>query len=873
MSRPKRNADDFAEEIRAHIALEAARLRGEGLSQADAELAARRAFGNRTAAEETFHESRRWLWWDAAGKDLAYALRTLRRNPVFTAAAALTLALGIGANTAIFSLIDTALLRPLPYPHAERIMALYARNARSDCDALSPATFLDYRRQDSSFEHLAAYRETAFNLTGQDRPERIDGATVTPDFFAVMGVPAELGRTLTVEQEAPGGARSVVLGYSLWQRRFGGNAEILGRAIEIDGEPLTVVGVMPPYFRYPPACEAWRPARYAVPEQPLRPEVNQSDSRDSHYFSTIARLKAGTTRAEALAQADTIAARLRRLYGEDEAMARATLLTLQDDLIGETRPALLVLLGAVALLLLIACANVANILLARGASRQKEIAIRGALGAGRARLVRQFLTEGLTLGAMGGVLGVAVAYLARVPLRALLPVDAYAGTVGQLNARVLAFTALATVSSAVLFGLFPALQATGFDLNAVLKEAARGSGAGVRARRARSVLVVAEVALAGVLLIGAGLLLRSFSRLLAVPEGFEAEHVLSLQLTLSRARYPDDAGRARLVRQLLERMDAVPGVAAAAAISRLPLNPGNSTRGIDVKGRVAPPGGDPGPDYLVASPGYFRALGIRVVKGRAFTERDGADAAPVVIVNQAMARYFWPQQDPIGQWVTVGACGKENEWCQVVGVVDDVRQHGLDQAPRPAVYVPYARDPWPFMAFVVRTRTEPAAAAPAIESAVYSVDKEQPVFNVRPMQDVVAQSLSPRRLRMTLIGAFAFLALGLAAVGIYGVTAYSVAQRRQEIGIRMALGAKRGDVLRTVVGEALRLAVAGVAAGAAMSLALTRFLAGMLYGIQLTDGATYAGVGILLVATAVVSSLIPAWRAARADPLASLRVQ
>ncbi len=869
----KRRPDDFAAEIRAHVALEAARLRREGLSEAAAEQAAHRAFGNRAAAEERFYESGRWLWWDAAAKDLAYALRTLRRNPVFTAAAALTLALGIGANTAIFSLIDTALLRPLPYPHAERIVALYARSARSGNEALSPATFLDYRRQDSSFEHLAAYRETAFNLTGPDRPERIDGATVTPAFFAVMGVPAQLGRTLTAAQDAPGGARSVVLGYALWQRRFGGDAEMLGRTVEIDGEPLIVVGVMPPYFRYPPACEAWRPARYVVPEQPLRPEVNQSDTRDAHYFSTIGRLKAATTLARAQAQGDTIAARLKRLYGDDEEMARAALFTLQDDLIGETRPALLLLLGAVALLLLIACANVANILLARGASRRKEIAIRGALGAGRARLVRQFLTEGLTLGALGGVLGMVVAYLARTPLHALLPANAYAGTALQLNARVLAFTALATVGSTVLFGLFPALQATGFDLNAVLKEAARGSGAGVGARRTRSVLVVAEVALAGVLLIGAGLLLRSFSRLLAVPEGFAADHVLSLQLSLSRARYPDDAGRARLVRQLLERIDAVPGVAYTAAISRLPLNPGNSTRGLDVKGRVAPPGGDLGPDYLVASPDYFRALGIRLVQGRAFTERDGVDSLPVVIVNQALARHFWPRQDAIGQWVTVGACGKENEWCQVVGVVDDVRQHGLDQTPRPAVYVPYARDPWPFMAFVVRTRTGPAATAPAIELAVHSVDKEQPVFNMRPMQDVVTQSLSPRRLRMMLLGTFAFLALCLAAVGIYGVTAYAVAQRTQEIGIRMALGAKRGDVLRVVVGEALRLAVAGVAAGAVLSFAVTRFLATMLYGIQRTDAATYAGVGALLVVTAVLSSLIPAWRAARADPLASLRVQ
>jgi predicted permease len=442
-----------------------------------------------------------------------------------------------------------------------------------------------------------------------------------------------------------------------------------------------------------------------------------------------------------------------------------------------------------------------------------------------------------------------------------------------LDARVLVFTAVVSVVAAVLFGFFPALQAARFDLNGVLKEGGRGAAAGPRAHRARSLLVVAEVALAGVLLIGAGLLLRSFSRLLGVPEGFSPQQVLSLQLSLPNGQYPDPDRRARFVSQVLARMNAIPGVSSAAAISRLPLNPGNSTRGLDVKGRPPSTDSEIAPDYLVISPDYFRAMGIRLAKGRVFTDRDDPNAPPVVIVNQAMVRHFWPNQDAIGQFVTVGACGKENEWCQVIGVVDDVRQHGLDQTARPAVYIPYARDPWPFMAFVVRTGIEPGSASSAVEAAVHSVDKEQAVYNIRTMSDVISTSLSPRRLRMLLIGSFAFLALILACVGIYGVMAYAVVQRTREIGIRIALGAGRADVLRVIVAGALKLALAGVAIGAALSFALTRFLSKMLYGVQPTDAPTFLGVCALLVFMAVVASYIPAWRATRVDPLTALRTE
>jgi len=868
----RRAGNDFSAEIQAHIALEAERLRADGLSQADAEAAARRAFGNPTAAEERYYESGRWMWWDQVSRDSQYALRMLRRSPAFTVAAVLTLALGIGANTAIFSVIDAALLRPLPYPQPDRLVMLYGRGQSRENAELSPATYLDFHRQSRALD-LAGYRQSPFNVTGQDRPERIAGAVVTPDFFGVLGVQAQLGRTLTPDLDRPGAARAVVLSYALWQRRYGGNADVLGRQIVLDGEPRTVVGVMPRFFQYPEESELWTAARFAVPEHILRPNLDQSNIRDSHYFDTIGRLRPGFSLAQAQAEADTIARRLKQQYGSNEEADNAALVTLRDDLIGPARPALMILLGAVGLLLLIACANVANILLARGAARQKEIAVRSALGAGRARLVRQFLTESILLAAAGGVLGVALAYAGLRPLRALLPEGMLGSAALKLDPRVLAFTTLVSLASGILFGLFPALHLSGARaLDGMLKEQGRGSSGGMRAHRARSALVAIEVALAAVLLVGAGLLIRSFSRLLAVSEGFQAERVLSLRLSLPEARYPGTADRARFVTRTLESIAALPGVGSAAVVSRLPLNPGNSTRSVDIKGRTSTPD-DPAPDYLVTSPDYFRAMGIRLLRGRAFTERDDASAPPVVLVNQSMARVFWPGRNPVGDFVMVGGCGNENDWCQVVGVVEDVHQHNLDQTPRPAVYVPYARDPWPFMVFVVRTSTEPAAAASAVQSAIHSIDRDQPLYGVRSMEEVVSASRSPRRVRMLLLSLFAALALALACVGIYGVMAYLVAQRAHEIGIRMALGADRKDVLGLIVGQGLKLSLAGVAAGLLLAAGLSRFLSTVLYGVGTTDAPTFVGVAALLIALAAAASYLPAWRASRVDPVTALRAE
>ena len=868
----RRGHNDFRAEIQAHIALEADRLRSEGLSREDAEAAARRAFGNSTSAAERFYESGRWRWWDEVRKDARFALRVLRRSPAFTAAAVLTLALGIGANTAIFSVIDAALLRPLPYPQPDRIVKVYGGVSTGERDTLSPATFLDFRRQTRAFDHLAAFRQSPFNMTGQDRPERIKGAVVTPDFFGVMGVPARLGRTLAAGLDKPGAPRTVVLSYALWQRRYAGSPDVLGRQMVLDGEPRTVVGVMPPYFQYPPQAELWTAARFAVPEHVLRPTVDESNVRDTYYFDTIGRVRAGLSLAQARGEANAIARRLKQQYGSDEGASTVALIPLHDDLVAPTRPALIVLLAAVALLLLIACANVANILLARGAARQKEIAVRTALGAGRARLARQFLTESVLLAVAGVGLGIALAYAALPALRAVTPSDTMASATIAVDSRVLVFTTLVSLACGILFGLFPALHLSGAALDSMLKEGSRGSSGGVGAHRTRSVLVVSEVALAAVLLIGAGLLIRSFSRLLSVAEGFRPERVLSFQLSLPQARYPAAADRARFTSRALESIAALPGVDSAAAISRLPLNPGASTRSVDIKGRTSA-ADDAAPDYLVVTPGYFRSMGIRLAGGRAFTERDGPGAPLAVIVNQSMARYFWPGRNPLGEFVKVDGCGKENEWCQVVGVVEDVRQRSLDQRPPAALYVPYATDPWPFMTFVVRTRTDPAAAASAIQDAIHFVDKDEPLYGVRTMDQVVSESRSPRRVRMLLLSLFAALALALACVGIYGVMAYSVAERAHEIGIRMALGAERKDVLSLVVGQGLRLALAGLAVGLLLAAGLSRFLSSILFGIATTDLPTFAGVSVLLVVLAAAASYLPAWRAARLDPVTSLRSQ
>ncbi|HEY2823465.1 MAG TPA: ABC transporter permease [Candidatus Acidoferrum sp.] len=805
-------------------------------------------------------------------RDVRFGIRMLAKNPAFTAIAVITLALGIGANAAIFSVIDAALLRPLPYANANRIVVLYQTDEEKQTDTPSPVDFLEFKRQSSSFSYLTAYRGMPVNLSGVGQPERVEGAVVTSNFFSTLGAGALHGRTILPELDPPGGTNVAVLAYGFWQRKFGGDPTIIGRPIEIDGASRIVVGVMSPNFSYPTGTDLWISSQFAVVPHPLRPTEDPATRHGTHYFDALGLLKPGVTMAQASAEVDTIAKRLKQQFGDDEEGTGAMLVPLRQVLVGDTRPALLILLGAVTLVLLIACVNVANIVLARGASRQREMALRITLGAGRLDLLRHLLVESLLLALAGGGLGVLLAYWGLSPLRSMVPPKMIGGAPIALDARVLLFTLFVSLLSGVLFGLIPGLRTLGVDLNGSLQEGGRGNSGGARARRMRSALVVAEIAMAAVLLIAAGLLLRSFSRLVKVAEGFNPDHVLSLQMALPNARYPKPGDRVAFMKSALERIDALPGIASASATSRLPLNPGNSSRSVDVEGRTAPPAGEASPDYLVITPDYFHTLGVPLLGGRVFTDRDDASTTPVAIITESTARYFWPGQDPVGKHFR-GPCGDKETWCQVVGVVGDIKQHHLEQAARMAVYVPFAQDPWAFFSIVVRTKMEPASAASAVQAAIREGDPDEPVYNVRSMRDVEAVSLSPQRLQIALIGLFAVLALILACMGIYGVMSYSVSRRIPEIGVRMAVGAQTSNVLGMVLGEGLRLAILGAGIGLIGSFFAARLLSGMLFGITASDPLTFGGVAIVLVVVALVACYIPARRATRVDPLVALRYE
>lgn len=857
--RPRKQRD-FAAEIQANIALEADRLRREGLSAADAESAARATFGNILQTEERFYESQRILWMEDLRKDLRYAIRLIRQAPMFAMTVIVTLALGIGATAAIFSVADAALIKPLPFPEAHRLVSVYER-WQGDLDSLAPADYLDYRREAKSFAELAGYRNISFNLGGENRPERVLGAVVTPSFFSVLQVPARLGRALNSIEDKPG-ARTVVISESLWRRRYGGSSGVIGRAISLDGEPRSIVGVMPADFTFPGNVEMWAAARYQVPEHPLRPLTDTSTARDSHYFDIIGRLKEGVTIREAQAEVDVIGQRLKHQYQGEEEGAGAVLVSLRDDLVGNTRPAILVLLGAVVVLFLVACANVANIVLARGAARQKEIAIRGSLGAGRFRLVRQLLVESFLLSMVGAVVGLIGARYALRPLETLLPADVLPPGGLRIDWRLIAFAIGVSVAATILFGLLPAVQAVRLDLNALLKESGRVLTGGRQANRSRKILVATQIALAFVLLTGSGLLIRSFDRLLSAPTGFRPDHVLSLQLSLPPAQYATPADRNRFARDVLERIRAVPGIRAAAVSSWLPMTRGSSQRGVEIKGRPTQAGEDISPYYLVVSPDYFRTLRIPVVAGRVFTDRDTANAPGAFIVNAAMARHFWPREEAVGKYIKVDRL----DWGQVVGVVADVAQRGLDKAPRPTIYVPYAQDPWAALGIVIRTSIDPKSVALAATAAVHDVDKDQPVYDVRTMRKVIASSVEVRRFRTVLLALFAGIALALAAIGIYGVMSYTVAQRGHELGIRLALGAQPKRLRFFVVGEALRVAAYGALAGLLVSLELTRFLSAILYGVKETDALSFVSAFLFLAITAFVASYIPARRAMKINP-------
>ena len=796
-------------------------------------------------------------------QDLRYATRRLLKSPGFAAVAVGALALGIGANTAIFSVVNSVLLRPLPYAEPEQLVQLWEARPRQNMPSveIAPHEFLAWAEQAQSFQRLAAADVAEYNLTGHFEPERVTGSLVTAGYFPLHGVAPLHGRAFLEEEDRPGANNVVVLGHDLWQRRFGSDPSLVGQTVSLDGVACTVVGVMPRGFPLPYGAALARPIAFSG-EDRTRP--------GSHFLNVYGRLKDGVTQAQAEAEMAAVAARVEQSLAGTNVGHQVAVVSLHEQVVGGARTALLILLGAVALVLLIACANVANLLLARAAARRREVAVRAALGASRWRIVRQLLAESLLLSGLSGVLGLLLAVWGVELLIRLDPAGVQRAGEVTLDWRVLFFTLGLSLLTGLLFGLAPALQASKADFVESLKEGGR-SGHGLARSRLRGALVVAEVALTLVLLVGAGLLLKSFGQLLAVDPGLDPRGVMTLDLTLPRAKYEEPQRVAAFYERLLQEASAVPGVESAGAVSILPLAGNDSSNFVQIEGREPlPPGQALRAGRRNVSLDYFRALSIPVKRGRAFTQADAEGAPPVLVINEALARAFFPGEDPVGKRVRTG---DRSPWVEVVGVVGDVRHRGLDVDTRPEMFFPHLQTPSRQMTLVVRTSGDPEALAGPLRERVRAIDRDQPVGNVRTMEGWLSESVASRRFSATVLGIFAAVAAGLAALGLYGVVSYSVAQRTHEIGLRVALGARPRDVLRLVIGQGMLLTLIGTAVGVAAALALTRLMSSLLFGVAATDATVFVTVPLLLAGVALLACYFPARRATKVDPMVALRYE
>ncbi len=804
--------------------------------------------------------------------EIRFAFRQLRKSPGFTFIAILTLALGIGANTAIFSVVNAVILRPLPYKAPEQLVWIWETSPKNEIEEepLSFPNFNDFRQQAHSFEAVGAFTGAAPILSGADgEPERLTGAAVVGDFFSVLGVEPVLGRKFVPEENEDGKNRVAILSHAFWQRRFGGDPSLVGQQIQLNGNQYTVVGVMPPTFQDPVAA-ARRPVELWMP---LAVTERMRSARRSDFLSVIARLKHGGTVEQARAELKGIASRLEQQYPDTNTNWSVIVEPLHETLTGNVRPALLILLGAVAFLLLIACANVANLLLARASARQREIAVRSALGASRARIIRQLLTENMLLSLAGGAAGLFIAWWGTRALLALSPGNIPRLSSVGLDPQVLLFTLLVSLVTGVLFGLAPALIVSKLNLNEMLKEGGRSSAEGAGGRRLRNGLAVAEIALSLILLVGAGLLIRSFLRLQEVNPGFNPDNLLAAELSLPSAKYAENQQVVNFYDQLLARVAEQPGVRSAALTTSLPLTGGGDILAFSVEGRpVARTDRTPDAEARVVNPDYFRTMEIPLRRGRVLTDQDAPDAPDAVVINEALARKYFAEEDPVGKRITFGDPQAANvEWFNIVGVVGDVRQSTLQAEPYPQVYSAYRQTPRRALTIVLRTAGEATSMANTLRQQVWSLDRQQPLHNVRTVAQVLAQSIARPRFNTLLITILAGVALVLAAVGIYGVISYSVTQRTHEIGVRMALGASSSNVLRLVVGQGMLLAGMGLAVGVLGAFAVTRIMGTLLYGVSANDPITYIALVLLLGVIALVASYIPARRAMRVDPVVALR--
>jgi putative ABC transport system permease protein len=818
--------------------------------------------------------------------DFKHSIRILLKSPGFTVVAVSALALGIGANTAIFSVVNTVLLQPLPYPDSDRIMRISRSFPQGRGDSISVPKYMAWKRSNQTFEALTLYDFSGrgLNLGSGDHAEQVKAIHVSAGYFQVFGVSPIAGRTFLQQEDLPGGPKAVVLTYEVWKARLAGDRSVVGTSLMLGGEPYTVVGVLAPGFHSDP------PADVFVPMQ-----ADPNSTNQGHIYLVAGRLKPGISIAAARANMQTAGEQFRQAnpmwMDKTEGVA---VLPLQDDLVGNVRPALLILVGAVGFVLLIACANVANLLLARAAGRQKEIAIRTALGAGRWRVFRQLLSESVLLATVSGVLGFLIGAWGVRALLALSPGnlprindESHAATlVTALDWRVLAFTLGVALLTGVLFGLFPALQVSRLDVNSVLKEASGRSGSGLRHNRIRSILVAAEMALAVILLVGAALLIQTFVGLRSAPPGFDPHNVITMQTSLTGQRYDTTDKVDRMVRQSVQRIEALPGVESAAACIMLPVEAQVDLPFL-IEGRPPANGGMYSGDeqWRFVSPHYFSVFHIPLLKGRGFDQRDTGKSERVMLINQAFAKKYWPKGDPIGQRVTIGkGLGPDFEepTRQVVGIVGNARETGLSDADQPVMYVPHAQitdaitklaNNLVSMSWAIRTSTDPGAMSLPIQHEFLSVDSTLPVSKVRTMEQVISESTARQNFNMLLLSIFAGLALLLASIGIYGLMSYTVEQRLQELGIRMALGAGRGDMLKLVVGQGMKLVVIGLVLGLAAAFGLTRLLASLLFGVKTTDPLTYVAVTLVLGAVALAACLVPARRATQIDPVIALRYE